>query len=112
MIRREVKIPGGLLHPRRVLIANPDDLRIRVVVGHSKQVAHVKMIEIDANDFHSPMSGRLACRKPSQTSRCGEKIIRNMRNGTKQKTEQEDEQGRICLFSFFPFIPYYLFFCA
>jgi hypothetical protein len=53
--RGEIEFSRRVLHARRLLVADPDDVRRRVLVHHAQQVAHVHVIEVDAGD--SPAAG-------------------------------------------------------
>src|SRR5205807_9701598 len=54
-LRRDREILRHRLHSRRVLITDPHDFRLRVLVNETQQVSHVHVIEIDAGD--PPVSG-------------------------------------------------------
>jgi hypothetical protein len=50
-IGAEAEVARGLAHALRLLIANADDLGVLALRGVPEQVAHVKMIEVDPDDF-------------------------------------------------------------
>jgi hypothetical protein len=39
-----------IAHPLRLLVANPNNLRLQVIVNISEQVTHVEVIEVDPDD--------------------------------------------------------------
>src|SRR5438094_5230916 len=83
-VARDTELADRLLHPRGFLVADTDNLAVRMFGGHSQQVAHVKVIEVDAGDapgfgFHAK-----AYNRPARQNRVG--------TGRSATTEQ---RGRI-----------------
>src|SRR5262245_42384665 len=54
-LARDAEFAKGLLHPLGLFVADAYDLGLRMLDGHPQEVAHVKVIEIDARN--SPMFG-------------------------------------------------------
>ena len=47
---RNAEILDGLLHPLRLLVVDADDLGMRMIGRHAQQIAHVHVVERDADD--------------------------------------------------------------
>ena len=63
------EVLDGALHLVRFLVADADDLGVRMVERHAQVVSHVVVVEIDARDLPFPVHGvRLSLTGPSSAS--------------------------------------------